>query len=326
MSNSISILPFIQLLRKSGLEVSVDSAILGQQIIDLGYFSSNEKKLRQALQSSIIKRREEFDIFNICFDIYFLGNSKKFTAQDDFTDNELVNNITDDKIQEKNSSILSGGDINNPNDYLEQFGDHRSDIAMELQMNGSPNSIGGDKTEDKRQIESINLYTRWLPSELKSLVSKFLLTQETNWNDSITEFINILFGYGQYKHVQTIAQRYTRYASFLTRAYSQLLDQINQDENFNLRIQNIQELEFLRSKILDFLRRARLNLLKNPELDSNELLKHFYALSYLPSVKEYLQQDFQRIEGDMEKVQQHLLYLGKKIAIQEKRKRIRAQY
>ena len=70
----------------------------------------------------------------------------------------------------------------------------------------------------------------------------------------------------------------------------------------------------------------RLNLLKNPELDSNELLKHFYALSYLPSVNYYLQQDFQRIEGDMEKVQQHLLYLGKKIAIQEKRKRIRAQY
>lgn len=326
MSNQISIQPFIQLLRKSGLEISIDSAILGQQIIDLGYFSATEKKLRQALQSVIIKRREEFDIFNICFDIYFLSNSNNslsktevLSMKDDLQDKEFS------KDGNKDQNILQNTD-NNPNQYLEQFGDHRSDVALELQLSGSPGGIGGDQFDDKRRNEAITLYTRWLPSELQSLATKFLMEPNKNWDTLLNEFIEIIFGFGQYKHVQTIAQRYTRYSSYLTRGYSQLLDQVNQDENLNLRIQNIQELEFLRQKIIDFLRQVRLRLLKNPELDSSELLKHFYALSYLPQVKDYLQQDFQRIEGDMEKVQQHLLYLGKKIAIQEKRKRLRAHY
>ncbi len=326
MSNSFSIQPFISLLRKSGLDIPIDSAIVGQQILDFGFFSSSELKLRQALKSIIIKRKEEFDIFDICFDIYFLNNPKLLSAD------ELKNLIPNEQNSFQSTKQISGKNLEtnsaplDPNQIASQFGDHRSDVASELQLNTTSGNIGGGISSDQSQDQAISYYIRWLPAELQNLSRSFLIQPESLWQPIIQNFVDLLFGYGQYKHVQTIAQRYTRYASYLTRGFTQLLDQINQDENFTLRIKNIQELEFLREKIISFLRKTRLNLLNNTDLDSKELLRQFYSLSYLPDVKDYLQQDFKRIEGDMEKVQRHLLYLGKKIAIQEKKKRIRAQY
>ena len=324
-SSTIPIQPFITLLRRSGLTIPIDSAIIGQQIINLGYFSSTEKKLRQALKSVIIKRKEEFEIFDICFDIYFLNNPKKFTQKD-------IQNIINGSENKKEPTF---SEFTEQDDHLakqigqeeliNQYGDHRSDIASELQLNSQPGMIGGGISDGNQQNQNVIFYTRWLPTELQNIAFSFLTRPETAWDSTVEDFISLIFGYGQYNHVQTITQRYTRYASYFTRGFSQLFEEIKKDENFNSRIRNIEELEFLRERILSFLRKTRLILLSNPQLDSKDLLRQFYSLSYLPDVKDYLQQDFKRIEGDMEKVQRHLLYLGKKIAVQEKRKRIRAQ-
>lgn len=325
MSYDIEIQPFITLLRKSGLDIPIDSAILSQRIVNTGYFSSSEEKLRQTLKSIIIKRREEFEIFDICFDIFFVSSSTRMSQRSDVS--QLNDNPSNTPTN--NQSTSSSADNTSQMDQqtlLEQFGDHRSDIASESQMDGAPGNIGGGMSEGTPQNQSIAFYTRWLPSDLQEIATTFLSQPEQAWNPIIQNFIDLLFGYGQYRHVQTIAQRYTRYASFLTRAFSQLMEEINQDENFTIRIKNMEEMEFLRERIIEFLRKIRLTLLQIPELDSKQLLRQFYSATYLPKVQDYLQKDFNRIEGDMEKVQAQLLYLGKKIAVQEKRKRIRARY
>ena len=326
MNYSITILPFINLLRKSGLEISIDAAIQSQEILNKGYFSSSEKKLRQTLKSIIIKRKEEFDIFDICFDIYFMSNSQKNKLQNSVSDTNTSVNQSKELNINQNTQLNSDISQINQKENLEQFGDHRSDIASKLQLGSTTANIGGGMNDGERENQIISFFTRWLPSEIQSIATAFLKNPQDEWNQTIDDFIVMLFGYGQYSHVQTIAQRYTRYASYLTRAFSQLMDEINQDENLTLRIKNIEQMEFLRERIIEFLRRIRIYLLKNTNLDSKQLLQQFYSLNNLPSVKDYLKQDFKRIEGDMEKVQKHLLYLGKKIAVQEKRKRIRAQY
>jgi uncharacterized protein with von Willebrand factor type A (vWA) domain len=325
MSYSVDILPFINLLRKSGLDVPIDASISSQQVINAGFFNISAMKLRQALKGIITKRFEDYEIFDICFDIFFLNQSNfnnlheksnDFDSEKDFSSDSSNNYINQSLVQE----------IQNQNDRFSDLGEHRSDMTSEFPLNEAPGSIGGDNTNDGVQEDIvISNFIRWVPSELQEITNDFLKTPENQWSMIIDRFIQIVFGYGQYKHVQTIAQRYTRYSSFITRAFTQLFDEINLNQDLTIRIKNIEELEFLRHRILTFLRSVRLSLLKNNEIDSTELLRYFYSLSYLPNVKDYLQQDFKRIEGDMEKVQQHLLYLGKKIAVQEKKKRLRSQ-
>ena len=318
---NLKIQPFINLLRKSGLQVSIDSAILGQQILNVGYFSSNKHKLRQALKSIIIKRYEEDQIFDVCFDIYF-SNKTPLTDQ--------LQLVASDQSNSSNNMDPEGGISSEfttegrTSEFLDQMGDHRSDIASELQLNNLSGNIGGDSNDGTYSDQAISLYTRWLPSEIQNIAYSFLTQPETNWQPIIGEFADILFGFGQYRHVQTIAQRFTRYASFLTRGFNQLRDQARENENLSGRIRFLEELEFLRQRIIEFLAKVRISLLRNSDMDSDALLRQFYSANFIPDLNDF-QQDFKRIEGDNEKVQQHLLYLGKKLAVQEKRKRIRAQ-
>ena len=73
----IDILPFIELLRKSNLDISTAESILAQQIIDLGCFNVSETKLRNSLKSALIRKQNDIEIFDMCFDIFFQTNNHK---------------------------------------------------------------------------------------------------------------------------------------------------------------------------------------------------------------------------------------------------------
>ena len=313
MTNYISLLPFIDFLRKSGLEISIDESIQAQKVLNLGKFNTSEIKLRQSLKSILVRRRTEFDIFDSCFDIFFLKFKNRNLSSDliqSFDDTQYFDN------QSANGMQMTGEVI-------------ESSLMPGMRTEGSgQNQVMGqldDLEEYKLLSDVIQYYYRWLPDSLQEYANDFLLQPESMWQDPINTFIEYIFGFGQYKHTQTIAERFNRFSRSFTRAYTKLLDDIKENENISFQVKYLEQLEYLKLKIETFLRNVRINLLQSEYIDSTDLIRYLYASSYIPNIKNFLTEEFNRIEGDFDKVQQYLLYLGKKIAIQERKKRIKAQ-
>ncbi len=66
------ILNFVESLRFLGLPISPSETITAQQVFQyLG--AVNKEVLRMGLKVAILKRYEDFNIFNVCFDQYFVG-------------------------------------------------------------------------------------------------------------------------------------------------------------------------------------------------------------------------------------------------------------
>ncbi|MFV2014268.1 MAG: VWA domain-containing protein, partial [Candidatus Heimdallarchaeota archaeon] len=318
MNFYISMLPFIDFLRKTGLEISIEESIQAQNVINLGHFNTREVKVRQTLKSILVRRRIDYEIFDSCFDIYFLKYQKNisnqwsnFSYQDGAIETQLDNSSLEPQFPSEIDSIQG-----------------RTNIAG-LSPDGSGQSQGlglpNENEEYQLVAEVLENYQRWVPSSLQEFSKNFLSKQISDWEETIVSFTDYIFGFGQYRHSQTIAERYNRFSSHFIRAYSQLMDDLKKNEEISIQIKYLEQLEFLKLKIETFLSKIRLYILQMDNIDSNELLRYLYSSYYLPSLKKYLNDDFSRIEGDFNKVQQYLLYLGKKIAIQERKRRIKAK-
>jgi uncharacterized protein with von Willebrand factor type A (vWA) domain len=322
MNVYISVLPFINFLRKSGLEISIDESIVAQEIINLGYFTSSETKTRQALKSILVRRRSDFDIFDSCFDIYFLKSYHK-EDNDSFSNSSRSNNHDADLIDEFDQL-----EVNNASKSLDIADSTIINPDIGSSGSGDFESYGQPEDEESSQLlsEVMQIYLRWLPDSLHQYGLLFIKPEnESRWKEEVKTFIELVFGYGQYKHTQSIAERYNRFSQNFIRAYIQTVEEIKEQENISSQIKYLKQLEYLKSQIEKFLRNVRIQLLQSENISSSELLRYLYSGIYLPNLKDVLNDDFNRIEGDIDRVRQYLLFLGKKIAIQERKKRIKAK-
>ena len=247
MQKYINILPFIQFLRKSGLEISIDETIVCQKIIDSGFFNTSAVRLKYALKSILIRRFNDHEIFETCFDIFFLKNSNFFKNQSDpkifdKTDKEILG-----KIDNNLNSIEKSADNENPNEIFEIYGEHRSDIQGESRTDTN-SSIGGGMSDEAPISPLIQSYMRWLPQELSTIAHTILTKTENHWQTQLNSFVDIIFGFGQYKHVQTIAQRFNRYSNHFLKAYSQLLEELQANDTLTIQIKILNNWNLLEKK------------------------------------------------------------------------------
>lgn len=315
----ISVLPFIDFLRKTGIEISIEESVQAQNVIDYGFFNITISKLRQSLKSILVRRRNDFEMFDSCFDIFFLKyssleslNIKTSSINENDVDNIATNN---------NSNVIHNQD----NADFFQTGNGLPGSMVDSSGTGQGMRQPDEFANDNLLEGVLSFYLRWVPDNLQGFAKDFLIKQEYEWAGIIKDFVEFIYGHGQYKHSQTIAERYNRYSSHFTRAFEQLLNELKQREDIDFQINYLKQLELLKDKIQNFLRNIRIYILQQDDVDSSELLRYLYSGNYLPNIKEVLNDDFNRIEGDIGKVREYLLYLGKKIAIQERKKRIKSK-
>jgi uncharacterized protein with von Willebrand factor type A (vWA) domain len=293
-------------------DISTSETILAQQVIDLHYFNTSQYKLRAALKAVLIRRQNNFDLFNTCFDIYFkkksIEESRRLAGTPNESKSSERNDVSSNGIELEHEGLLLG-----END--------------ELQLSSIIATSSGTGVSFERQIQNIiaQRFLRWLPDSLKDQGQAIAFHKPENWTSTIDHFVEYITGDGQYlKYVATLAQRYNRFANQFVRAYEQVIDEITSYEELASQIKIIGQTEYLKEKLKLFLQKTRLNLLHRDEIPTSELLRHLYASVVLPDSMKILRTDFDRLQGDIIEVQRQLLIIGKKIAVAERRKRKRA--
>lgn len=307
----IEIYDFLSFLRNSGLILPTSGAILSQKVMNIGYFSSSPFKLRSALKSILINRQQDTEIFNDLFDIYF--------------DYKNVN--SNDSL--KSTIMGSLAEVDNQNDSLplEKAQDDRSESSTgnqgAIQGSNLYFSHGLERRNERNTINTIvQRFVRWLPESQKDTGKFIALSNPSKWQEVIDNFIDLITGEGQYlRYAETLARRYNRFAMSIIRAYDQVVEEITSQNNISKQLVIIGQTEFLKERIKEFLSVSRLNLINREFVPINKLMQHLYSSILLPDQFKVLRTDFSDLQVDILETQKQLLLIGKKIAIEEKRKR-----
>ena len=321
----INILPFIELLRKSNLEVSTAESILAQQIINLGYFNTSEVILRSALQSALIRKQNDIDIFDLCFDIFFQIDSnnsyeKSVENVENSTDTNIEKNIQNKTLQSLiNQKLDLENLLANNNGNAVNAIPGRSISGFNFNLGTGTGLKSSNTSEYNRSTVNIQ-FIRWIPAHLRT-IALGIIFDDLDKNQLIELFINQILNNNQHFSPQTLANRFNRFTNQLLRAYQMTRNEIVTEDFKTINLTIIGELDLLLEKIENFIRQSRRKLLSGQYAPVEDLLKYFHWRNLIPDKNDFLKKKFSDLRMTLEDVEQELFSLGKHLAILERRRR-----
>ncbi|MHA2278748.1 MAG: hypothetical protein ACXAC2_23465, partial [Candidatus Kariarchaeaceae archaeon] len=122
----ISLIPFMNLLRNYGLDISTHESILAQKIFD-SHFSISKNRLHYALKSVLIRNVSDNENFDRCFDIFFQGINldKNLDSEESRNNNFNQGNSpnTDDILTDSAEGANANFILDNQDQQAQVFGD-----------------------------------------------------------------------------------------------------------------------------------------------------------------------------------------------------------
>ncbi|MFX1250634.1 MAG: VWA domain-containing protein [Promethearchaeota archaeon] len=268
-----------------------------QKVLQHHEFLQNAETLRYALSSILAKQPEDKEAFNFCFDLFFLGETRKRSFLDEKS-----------QIDELQTQINASDTFNDETPTSDAMGAGSFEGAIGSGMSGSTMPQQTTSPEALPHSLVAQEFLRWISDQNMSLAMQ-LIENPNQIGQIIAQNLR-----RKSMDPKVIGKRLRELEADLNRA----LVMVQQNELTGSR-PNKELIEALRSNIEQAIKQAKLQIVRLETSNKEEMLSAFFWTD--EERANVLDQSFRKIRSHIDEVSLQLTRLGRKLASKERRRR-----